>query len=76
MQTPITIFDDHSTQREKIVELLEKNEFVPTSILLNVVHAYQYNARIKELRQLGHNIVSIRYNGVFGFKIVKSDVTL
>ena len=76
MQTPITLFDDHSTQREKIIELLTKNNFVPTYVLLNIVHAYQYNARIKELRQLGHNIVSIRYNGVFGFKIENKDVTL
>jgi hypothetical protein len=70
MQTPLTIYI-HSSQRNKILDLLINNDFVKTSYLLNEVKAYQYNARIKELRKEGYNIVSDRYNGVFGFKIIK-----
>ena len=71
MQTSLNVFDEHSIQCEKILDLLLKNDFVSTQSLIKL-GIYQYNARIYELRHIQlHNIVSIRYNGVFGFKIIK-----
>lgn len=61
------------SQRQKILNLLRKNNFVRTSHLRII--AYQYNARIYELRKgmhdnLFYDIRSCRENSIHGFKLL------
>lgn len=59
------------SQRDRILQMLKSRDFVPTAALR--LFAYQYNARIKELRtQFGHDkIQSVRQDGVCGFRWMK-----
>ena len=62
-----------NSQREQILKLLHKNNFVRTSHLRII--AYQYNARIYELRRGIHNnklydIRACREEGIHGFKLL------
>jgi len=68
MQQTLELFDERTAQRERILELLKKNNFVKTSTLRII--AYQYNARIFELRQIGYIIESCRENNICGFKYI------
>lgn len=73
MQRTIEIYDSHKSQRERILSLLRLNGYAYTKDLIGL-GIYQYNARIKELRDDGHNIVSCKLNGCFGFEIQKNSV--
>jgi hypothetical protein len=46
------------SQADRILLELRSGEWVPTSALVQI--AFQYNARIKDLRDRGHNIVNRR----------------
>lgn len=69
VQTSIGMFNckDYTNQKDRILKLLTNNGFVPTVVLLQ--KAPQYNARIKELREQGYNIQSVRKNGIGGFEL-------
>lgn len=73
MTTQITMsaYDERTEQRTRILELFEQLGFVPTSVLRMV--AYQYNARIFELRRppFNYNIVRANENGRCGFRMVQ-----
>ena len=58
MQTGINQYNERVGQRKRILKLLNENLFVPTAQMRLV--AYQYNARIHELRKEGYQIRSIR----------------
>ena len=58
--------DNHKTQRGAILKLLRTCSFVRTKTLTDMGF-YQYNARILELRRSGHNILSCRQEGIWGF---------
>lgn len=57
----------HQTQRDKILKLLIDNDFVSTAQLR--LFAYQYNARIYELRKSGFDIKTARKDGKWGFTL-------
>jgi len=64
-------FDPYARQRQKILRLLDNEEFIPTQIFLQLGIS-QYNARIYELRRGEHDgkchlIESTRRNGIYGF---------
>ena len=69
-QLTINTFN-HTNQRDRILQMLKDHDFVSTSSLR--LFAYQYNARIKELRvEFGHDkIISCKQDGVFGFRWVE-----
>jgi len=46
------------SQADRILLELKSGDWVPTSALVQI--AFQYNARIKDLRDRGHNIVNRR----------------
>lgn len=56
------------SQRDRIYDMLQNNDFVPTAALR--LFAYQYNARIKELREIygQDRIIACRQDGKYGFK--------
>ena len=58
--------DNHNTQREAILKLLQTTSFVRTQTLVQMGF-YQYNARIYELRCMGHKILSCKQDGLWGF---------
>ena len=58
MQTTVKQYDEHIDQRKRILKLLRDNDFVPTAQLRLI--AYQYNARIYELRKKGYVIKSVK----------------
>lgn len=68
MQQTILEYDDKCRQRDRILTLLKRNEFVSTAELRLI--AYQYNARIYELRALGYVINSTHINGKYGFMLL------
>lgn len=68
MQQTLELWNPRHTQRNKILTLLKSKNFVSTSVLRMV--AYQYNARIKELRSMGYVIESCRNMGRSGFKLL------
>ena len=75
-QNTLSLYSEHETQRNKILELFRiKGGFCYTMDLIDL-HIYQYNARIKELRELGCCIESCKLGGKFAFKLLseKSDV--
>ena len=57
--------DNHKTQREAILKLLQTAYLVRTKTLVDMGF-YQYNARILELRGLGYDITSVKTD-VWGF---------
>jgi len=67
----LTDFINHyHNQRSRILELLQKNKFVPTAQLRLI--AYQYNSRLHELRKQNHNIISTKdEEGRWGFKLIE-----
>lgn len=67
-QRTIKLYNNHETQRNKILELFRLKGFAYTSELVGL-GIYQYNARIKELRTMGYNIVSKIYNGKYSFEL-------
>lgn len=72
MQTTLSRYekvktDEKSDQRKRILELLLNNDFVATATLR--LFAYQYNARIYELRRKGWIIKSMRKDNKCGFTI-------
>jgi len=72
MMQQLTINTFHKkSQSDRIWDMLQKNDFVSTASLR--LFAYQYNARIKELRELyGHDsIVACKQEGVYGIRMVK-----
>jgi len=74
-QLRMTQVQNRDDQCGKILKLLTENEFVSTKSLLNL-GIYQYNARIFELRRgyydnIIYNIISIKYNSIYGFKLEK-----
>lgn len=65
---------EHNTQRKKILKMLKNQDFVPTASLR--LFAYQYNARIKELREgkennIIYNIISTKQDGKHGFSLYR-----
>jgi len=73
MQTLLRDYERDSThrcQRERIIALLRRKGYVYTQELVKA-GIYQYNARIKELRELGYGIISQKRDGKFGFLMVK-----
>lgn len=69
--TTLDTFDDKHKQKERILKLFKLSEFVPTAALRLI--AYQYNARIYELRKAGYHIVSDKEDGKCGFRLVGYD---
>jgi len=69
--TDFKLFDTeikrHDNQRDTILNLLKKHDFVPTARLR--LFAYQYNTRIFELRRIWYNIISLSQNGKRGYKL-------
>ena len=62
--------DSGFNQRKRILNLLRKNEFVPTAQLR--LFSYQYNARIYELRKAGWHILATKQDGRYGFELTGS----
>ena len=56
------------SQRNRILDLLKKRDFVPTAELR--LFSYQYNARIKELRDRGWTILKHKKDGKHGFILI------
>lgn len=61
---------NRKSQRDRILALLKKKDWVPTSVLRQM--AYQYNARILELRRGLHDdkaydIQSVRQDDKYGY---------
>jgi hypothetical protein len=69
MQSTITLYDNHESQRERILELFRLQEGILYTYQLVDLHIYQYNARIKELREKGYDIESKKIGGIFGFSM-------
>lgn len=69
MQQTLICYNTHDGQRGRILEMLRTHDFVPTASLR--LFAYQYNARIFELRKAGHDIESCRQDGVVGFRLCR-----
>lgn len=72
LETEVEVGSTYHSQRQKILKLLKRNEFVPTSWLTSF--APQYNARIYELRHGKHNgfcylIISVRNDGKYGYRL-------
>lgn len=67
MQLEIGNFE-HKAQRKKILDLLNKKDFVPTAVLRQF--AYQYNARIFELREKGYIIKAEKIDNRHGFRLL------
>lgn len=59
----------HITQRSIMLKLFIQLDFVPSGMLRTF--AYQYNARIYELRRLGYVIKATKKDGVFGYIMEK-----
>jgi hypothetical protein len=68
IQTSVNLFDEHKSQRNRMIELFESKPFVSTAELR--LFSYQYNARIFELRQLGYSIFKAKQNGKCGFCLI------
>lgn len=66
MQSTITLYSEHETQRNKILELFRLKGYCYTMELLQL-GIYQYNARILELRRDGFDIESRKINQKCGF---------
>jgi len=69
MQMSISVYDTHKSQRERILTLFRLKGFCYTQELINL-GIYQYNARLKELRNEGFLIKSQKINGKFAFKFL------
>ena len=67
-ETKLESFDDKHVQKVRILKLFQISDFVPTAALRII--AYQYNARIYELRKSGYHIVSDKEDGKCGFRLV------
>ena len=65
--------DNHKTQRGAILKLLRTCSFVRTKTLVDMGF-YQYNARILELRRSGHDIISCKQEGLYGFVIKQTEL--
>lgn len=65
-------FTRWASQRDELLALFESraNEWVPLPDILNLGIA-QYNARIYELRRLGHRIESKQEGGRSWFRLVR-----
>lgn len=68
LQLKITPFDQRIEQKKRILELFEQKNHIFTQEFGNL-GIYQYNARIKELRDRGYNIVSCKIDSKFAFKM-------
>ena len=73
MQQTIKLYDAHTRQKQKILELFRLKSFCYTMELIDL-HIYQYNARIKELREQGFCIESCKVDGKFAFRLEKNAV--
>ena len=69
-QLTVPLYSEHEIQRDKILELFRvQGGYCYTSQLVGL-GIYQYNARIKELRETGLTIVSKKRNGCFSFELL------
>ena len=57
------------SQRQRILnELIEADgDWVSTNYFKTVMHLYECNARLSELKNRGHNIESSKFRDEFGF---------